>query len=173
MYNLTEDEKKFYIRIIKKSGMGQPDENYCVEKLNSILNEMNSDGIDFNRKDFNEIFIWYELGKPPKELIKDCEKALKKVVPNIDEETLYTMVGFIIRVADAKGGGGGYDEYLSYAKAYFNRKKMEKIIREMIPNKSKEEYYDLYIEFSREFYKDVKDYREKKEFNEFEFRTLE
>ena len=49
---------------------------------------------------------------------------------------------------------------------------MEKIIREMSPNKSKEEYYDLYIEFSREFYKDVKDYREKKEFNEFEFRNI-
>ena len=116
--------------------------------------------------------MWYALGKPHKKSIEDCERAIKKVVPNIDEEELYRDVGFLINVAYAKGGGDNYDEYLAYAEAYFSHKKMGKIIREMIPNKSNEEYSDLENMFSREFYKDVKDYRDKKEFNELEFRDI-
>lgn len=118
------------------------------------------------------MFRWYALGKPHKKSIEDCERAIKKVVPDIDDETLYRDVGFLINVADSRGGGDNYDEYLAYAEGYYDRQKMEKIIREMMPNKSSEEYYDLYLRFSREFYKDVKDYRDKKEFNELEFRDI-
>lgn len=166
-------EKEEYIEWICAMSMNHDKSKEIAEKeLNEILNEMESDGIDFNNKDFKELFKWYALGKPNKKSMEDCKRAIKKVVPNINEEELYRMTGFLISVAYAKGGGDNYDEYLSYAEAYFSHKKMGKIIREMIPNKSNEEYSDLENMFSREFYKDVKDYRDKKEFNELEFRDI-
>ena len=82
---------------------------------------MESDGIDFDGKDFKELFRWYRLGKPPKQSIENCERAIKKVIPDIEEEMLYRSTGFLMMVADALGGGETYDIYLAYVEGAYEQ----------------------------------------------------